>query len=210
MTMPRKRSEQRFVRGSKHTARLASVIPSKPPSRSPAVLSQTCDGYSPVRHGPHSGGIVPKKRRASISLRGSAFYVSRLASKHAKCVYVFVASRPHKYATGTSRVVYIGTTRKGLRRLVDSAFDRSGNIFDWGVRSFEAFVLTCRPRQRVRMWLKLERAMLTAFRERYGSYPKANANVKKPKEDNAFEYFSRRRANRLLDTLSRRSLPRGR
>lgn len=153
---------------------------------------------------------MPAKRRAHISVRGSAFYMSKLAAGHLKCVYVFVASRPHKYRNGKTRIVYIGTTRKGLRRLVDSAYDRSDSIFGWGVRSFEAYLLTCPPRQRVRMWLRLERAMLTAFRERFGSYPKANVDPVKPKRDDAFQYFSRARVNQILDTLSQRKLPTGR
>jgi hypothetical protein len=150
------------------------------------------------------------KRRAHISVRGSAFYMSKLAAGHPRCVYVFVASRPHKYKHEKSRIVYIGTTRKGLRRLVDSAYDRSDSIFGWGVRSFEAYLITCPPRQRVRMWLKLERAMLAAFRERFGSYPKANRDPVKPKADNAFQYFSRAKVNQILDTLSQRKLPAGR
>ena len=52
--------------------------------------------------------------------------------------------------------------------------------------------------------------MLAAFRERFGSYPKANMDPTKPKEDNAFQYFSRARVNQILDTLSHRKLPAGR
>lgn len=151
---------------------------------------------------------MPVKRRGKISLRGSAFLISRLALKHDRFVYVFVANRPRRYHHGNSRIVYIGTTRKGLRRLADSLFDRSGSIFGWGVHSFEAFLLTCRPRQRVKTWIHLERAMLCAFKEKFGELPSANAAVDKLTERNCFDFFSRTRVNELIGILSERSLAR--
>jgi hypothetical protein len=126
-------------------------------------------------------------------------------------VYVFVANRPYRYKPGRdgkSRIVYIGTTRKGLRRLVDSVFDRSPEIFGWGTHSFEAYILTCKRRQRVRMWLKLERALLLAFKERYGRTPKANADVETMSGLDAFNYFSRARVNAILDDLGSRKVRR--
>jgi hypothetical protein len=151
------------------------------------------------------------KRRASIRLKGKTLHANRMAMGEDCFVYVFVANRPHRYKSGTdgkSRIVYIGTTRKGLRRLVDSVFDRSTKIFGWGTHSFDAYILTCKRRNRVRMWLKLERALLLAFRERYGRVPKANADVKKMTGADAFKYFSRARIDALIENLGKRKVSR--
>lgn len=149
------------------------------------------------------------KRRASIRVKGRTLHANRLALGEDCFVYVFVANRSYQYKAGKggkSRIVYIGTTRKGLRRLVDSVFDRSTKIFGWGTHSFEAYILTCARRRRVRMWLKLERALLFAFKERYGQAPKANANVRKMTGLDAFKYFSKTRVNAILDDLGSRKV----
>lgn len=122
-------------------------------------------------------------------------------------VYVFVANRPYTYKPGKdgkSRIVYMGTTSRGLRRIVDSVFDRSPKIFGWGTHSFDAYILTCRARQHVPMWKKLERALLLAFKEKFGRTPKANANVKKMGGADAFKYFSKARMNAIIEDLGNR------
>lgn len=136
------------------------------------------------------------KRRSSVRLKGKTLHADRIAIGEESFVYVFVANRPYAYKPGKdgkSRIVYMGTASRGLRRVVDSVFDRSQTIFGWGTHSFDAYILTCRSRQHVQMWRKLERALLLAFKEKYGRTPKANADVKKMGGANAFRYFSKRR-----------------
>jgi hypothetical protein len=126
-------------------------------------------------------------------------------------VYVFVANRAYKYKAGKdgkSRIVYIGTTSRGLRRVVDSVFDRSTKIFGWGTHSFDVYIVSCRRRQRVQMWRKLERALLLAFKELYGRPPKANAEVRKMGGEDAFKYFKRSRLKGILEDLGGRNVTR--
>jgi hypothetical protein len=43
-----------------------------------------------------------------------------------------------------------------------------------GVKQLEAVVVSCRPRQNVKVWLKLERALLSRFRDIYHEQPFCN------------------------------------
>jgi len=71
-----------------------------------------------------------------------------------------------------------------------------------GVTEFEARIVTCRRRQRVKMWHKLERAMLLAFREKFGQIPDCNIQGKNFVETDEFAYFAKARVMRILDDLS--------
>src|SRR4051794_1150187 len=98
-------------------------------------------------------------RRASVSLlRESALSATRISVGKDRLVYVLIADVKHRYTKGRSRIVYIGTTKLGLSRVAASVAGRAEQVFNRGIRTFDARILTCRPRQRVKMWLKLERA----------------------------------------------------
>ena len=71
-----------------------------------------------------------------------------------------------------------------------------------GVKAFAARVLTCQPRQNVKTWLKLERALLLTFRERHGSVPKCNSHGKRMRATDELRYFAKSRLIRVLDDLS--------
>jgi hypothetical protein len=143
-------------------------------------------------------------RRASVSLkRGRAISVTRIAIKGEKLVYVLVADKRLSYNEGRSRIAYIGTTKKGVSRIAQSVATRAKDILNLrGVRSFHARVVTCKPRQRVKTWFRLERALLVAFRERFGEVPKCNAKGTKMKEDGVFDMFAKTRINAVIEDLS--------
>ncbi len=143
-------------------------------------------------------------RRLSISLRrGPALTATRVSIGRNRLVYVLAADRRFKYPTGKSNVVYIGTTRQGAARVAHSVAYLAEEILgSHGVRSVTAHVVTCRPRQRVRTWLKLERAMLIIFREMYGTVPEWNSHGKKMKAGDEFEYFARARVRAVLEELA--------
>jgi hypothetical protein len=112
--------------------------------------------------------------RLHVSLkRKAAMTVTRVVVGEEKLVYVIVADKKMEYSTGRSRVVYIGTTKNGVARVAQSAANWTDKVLGQrGVEAFEVRIVTCRPRQRVKSWIKLERALLLAFRERYGEVPK--------------------------------------
>jgi hypothetical protein len=128
--------------------------------------------------------------------------VNRISIHSLKLVYVICANKRIKYSKGRTPVVYIGTTRNGISRVAASAAHRSEDVL-WlhGVDSFQVRIVTCRVRQRVRTWHKLERALLLEFRRRYGEVPYCNTVGKNITETNEFEFFARRRVKNILEDL---------
>lgn len=128
---------------------------------------------------------------------------TRVSIGKSKLVYILCADRRIKYAGGRSRIVYVGTTKRGIRRVAGSVARRADDILQLrGVRRFHARIVTCRPRQRVKTWLVLERALLLEFRKRFGEPPKCNTHGKKIRERDEFDYFRRKRIATILDDLS--------
>jgi hypothetical protein len=148
--------------------------------------------------------MPPKIRRAAVSLkRDSALSAKQVLSDKEKLVYILVADKKLKYPSGRSRIAYIGTTKKGGSRVAQSVATRAPAIFRLhGVRGFDARIVTCKPRQRVRMWRKLERALLLAFREEFGLVPKCNIQGKGTVEKDEFQYFARPRIKRIIEDVS--------
>jgi hypothetical protein len=71
-----------------------------------------------------------------------------------------------------------------------------------GVKRFDVRIVTCRPRQAVKTWHKLERAMLLTFRELFGEVPELNTHGSGIRELDEFDYFSRSRVRSLIQDLS--------
>lgn len=147
---------------------------------------------------------MPNNRKIPISLKHEvAMEATRVSIGDSKLVYILCADRRIKYPKGRSRIVYVGTTRHGIRRIAGSVAKRADDILQLrGVRRFHARIVTCRPRQRVKTWRVLERALLLAFRERFGEPPKCNTHGKRMRERDEFDYFRRRRIATIIDDLT--------
>lgn len=119
-------------------------------------------------------------KRLRISLkRREAITVDRVSIGKLKLSYVICADKKLHYEKGRSRIAYIGTTKNGIDRFAQSAAGRSDDIFDlWGVERFTVHVVTCTPRQKVKSWHKLERALLLTFKDKFGEIPRANIQGK--------------------------------
>lgn len=142
--------------------------------------------------------------RLRVSLKSiPAMTMTRIALDHERLVYVICANRKLTYPNGRSPIVYIGTTRTGVARMATSAADRSWDVL-WsrGVTSFEVRVITCPARQGLKSWIKLERAMLLAFREKFGEPPMCNIHGRRIREKNEFDLFARGRINQIIDDLT--------
>ena len=134
--------------------------------------------------------------------KGIALEAHRLAIKVDKLVYVLLTNRKLKYTYGKSRIVYIGTTKKGASRIMQSAATKAGQLLAiHGVNSLEAHIITCSKRQSVQTWRKLERALLLEFRSRFGEVPKGNNQGKGIKEQDEFKYFQRSRIRSIVVSL---------
>jgi hypothetical protein len=133
-------------------------------------------------------------RRSSIrgaKTHGAALTVTRFAVRADHLVYVAVANKSVSYLQGKSRILYIGTTKNGIDRIASSAAARArGMLRLHGVKSVEFFVFTCRARQNVKMWRKLERALLLTFKELYGEPPRFNTQGKNMVWVDEDEYFA--------------------
>ena len=118
-------------------------------------------------------------------------------------VYALVASKMLKYPYGKSKIAYIGTTKKGIQRVAQSVAFRADRILSLhGVHSFEARIVSCRRRQNVSTWKKLEDALLLEFRKEFGRVPRFNQKGAKMHESDEFDYFNENRIREIIDRLS--------
>ncbi len=142
-------------------------------------------------------------RRLSVMVKWPpAINVTRVSVRHKKLCYVVTANKVVRYPKGRSRIVYIGTTERGIERLANSAAYRAPNILgSAGIVHFDVHVVTCGTRQHVKTWRKLERALLLSFRSAHGAPPLSNVHGVKMRETNEFHYFSRGRIRHVLEDL---------
>jgi len=143
-------------------------------------------------------------RRLTITLRGrEAGSVTRECFRNKRLVYVILADMKIQYAKGRSRVAYIGTTRKGISRVLGSLAYRAKTILEWrGVRECHVKMVTCAARPGVETWPKLERALLVVFKELYGEVPRCNMQGARMKPRDVFDYFKPSRVRRVIEDLS--------
>ena len=132
-----------------------------------------------------------------------AVTITREAVKSDKLVYFAVANKPWSYPNGKSRIVYIGTTQNGAHRMAASAAMKAGDMLDLhGVKQLEFFAITCKSRQNVKTWRKLERALILTFKYLYGEAPECNVQGKNMKWTDELKYFTR---NRLESVIAQHS-----
>jgi hypothetical protein len=142
------------------------------------------------------------KRRSRISTGKGELTLSRMDSAQQRLVYVLLANREFSYQYGRSRVAYIGTTERGLKRITESVAHHAEGIFDnHGVTDLSTKFFTCRRRQKVKMWMKLERAIIIAFREKYGAVPKYNNHGKGWQWTDELDYFGEAAVRALVRGL---------
>ncbi len=134
--------------------------------------------------------------------KGIALEMHRLAIKADKLVYVLLTNRKLKYTYGKSRIAYIGTTKKGVSRIVESAAKKAGDLLQLhGIKTLQAQIITSTGRSKVKTWEKLERALLLEFRAAYGEVPVGNTQGKGIKEGDEFKYFQRTRIRSIVAAL---------
>ena len=134
--------------------------------------------------------------------KGIALEIRRLAIRTDKLVYALLTNRQLKYRYGKSRVAYIGTTKKGASRIMQSAAKKAGELLELhGIKTLEAHIVTCERRQGVETWRKLERALILEFRSQFGEVPTGNKQGKAMKERDEFRYFQRNRIRSIVVAL---------
>jgi len=132
-----------------------------------------------------------------------AVTITRTATKSSELVYLAVANKKIRYASGNSRIVYIGTTKKGAQRIAASAAAKAGQMLGlFGVQHLEFYVITSTAMANVKTWHKLERGLLLAFKAKFGQPPRCNIVGKKMRWTDELTYFTRARLDGLIDQYS--------
>lgn len=143
-----------------------------------------------------------KKLTVQTSKR-SAITISRSALKADRLVYIAVANKKLSYPHGSSRIVYIGTTKAGASRIASSAAYRASQLLALhGVSELSFFVITCASRKAVKTWHKLEVGLILTFKHMYGEPPKCNTKGKNQKWKDELEYFTRNRLETVIKMYS--------
>ena len=119
-------------------------------------------------------------RKLSIKFKSQpSLVINRTAFKDDKLVYIIRANRKLRYRFGNSRIGYIGTTRKGARRIASSAVGKGEDLlYRYGIKHLELHIVTCGKIRGIESWKKLERALILRFRESFGDVPVANSAYK--------------------------------
>ncbi len=140
------------------------------------------------------------RRRSIKASARPAITITRDALGAQKLVYLAVANKPYKYPFGyRSPILYIGTTKAGARRIAQSAAARAERFLGRrGVSRVQFHIVSCTPLQRVKTWLKLERALLLAFKHTYGAVPLGNSSGKNSRWRDELDYFSEKRLVAVL------------
>jgi hypothetical protein len=143
-----------------------------------------------------------KRLRIALS-RGEAMIVHRVSVGNLKLAYVICADKKIKYNEGRSRIVYIGTTKNGIDRVAQSSANQSDVILNHpGINTFSVKIVTCTPRQKVKTWRLLERALLLQFKEMFGEAPACNTHGKNIKWNEELSLFARARLRTIIEDLS--------
>lgn len=150
---------------------------------------------------------MPLRRLTPSLKRDHAIEATRVSIGKSKLVYVLITDKRLIYGTEKKRkkcrIAYIGTTKKGTRRIAQSvAAGAEGILGRSGVRKFHARVFTCLPRRIVKTWHKLERALLLTFRQMYGEVPVCNSQGSKMKQRGEFTLFREKRIIDIIEELA--------
>src|SRR5271168_3808608 len=101
-----------------------------------------------------------------------------------RIVYIIAINTPLRYKYGRSRIIYIGTSKRGANRLAASASHRGRDAFKElrGVKTVGVHIVTCASRKALKSWAKLEASLLDTFFRTHGTLPHYNRIKPKPKD----------------------------
>src|SRR5690242_10714880 len=126
--------------------------------------------------------MAARKTRLRFDSANAAMSVLNTRYWRGRMVYVLRADKTQKYEKGRSRIVYIGETRKGMKRPAASAASKSLRAFRAlrGVKRIDVFPVAFKGKRHVAMWEVLERDLLSMFQQMHGGIPFYNRQGKGP------------------------------
>ena len=150
---------------------------------------------------------MPRKRRIN-PIFDPVLTIDATKTDVQKLVYILVANRPIKYENDYSRIVYIGTTEQGIKRIAGSASKRVKEAYEKlrGVKRIDAYVVWTKARagpdtfRGKGTWHVLETALLLKFKKKYGEKSRLNAVEKNfgNRQEYAFELFKEQAVGRII------------
>ena len=147
--------------------------------------------------------IVPAHRITIRLPREEAIRVTRVSIKSKSLCYFLIADKAQPYGKKRSKIVYIGTTEKGVTRIARSIGGKADKTLKLrGVKTFQVRVAMCKDHEEHSTAKKLERCLLLAFKGYFDSLPKFNVQGKGFKEGDDFDWFRRKRVLNIIKELS--------
>jgi hypothetical protein len=117
-----------------------------------------------------------------------------------RVVYLLVGKKSFTYKGGRSQIAYIGTSKRGAKRIASSAANKAEEVFSkWGSKDMEVYIASCAARPGLPSWKYLERALLTEFVNNYRELPFCNKQGEKFRfNEKLHKLFKQKRIYRLL------------
>jgi hypothetical protein len=141
-----------------------------------------------------------KSMKVHLASKPAMTVYRRILTKD-RIVYLLVGKKPFRYRGGKSRIAYIGTSKRGVKRVASSAAHRADEVFSkWGSREMDVFIASSEAKPGLKSWKYLERALLAHFLARYQELPFCNKHGKKYKFDEKLQRFFKYR--KLYDILT--------
>jgi hypothetical protein len=135
--------------------------------------------------------------------RKPAIRITREALKYNNLVYIATANKKIKYKGGSSKIVYLGETSTGVKRITSSAADRAPQILNQhGFKNLEFFVVQPGKLQAVRTWEILERDLLIVFKVMFENIPIGNTQGDKIPYSALIKKFRREKLEKIIKTYS--------
>jgi hypothetical protein len=144
--------------------------------------------------------------KVQIDSKSAMTVYRRILTKN-RIVYLLVGKKTFKYKGGRSRIAYIGTSKRGAKRIASSAAERAEKMFSrWGSKEMQVYIVSCDAKPGLQSWKYLERALLAQFLSYYQQLPFCNIHGRKYKFDEKLQkMFKHRRIYKIVgrfDALS--------
>lgn len=134
-----------------------------------------------------------------LNSKTPALVMNRNILKKEQIVYVLIVNKRLNYKNKQSRIIYIGSTKKGSSRVAESIASKGEDALkNHGITKVEAYIFECKAIENKMHWKELETALILKFREIYGEAPKHNIKNAKSKISNQFQHFTNHRLETIL------------
>lgn len=120
-----------------------------------------------------------------------------------KCVYFVCADKAQKYPyKERSKIVYIGTTERGLDRVAESMKKKAPEAFEiHGVKKISFYIIQSQRRQNRETWNELERDLILKFKGLKGAVPKLNDTYKNKNPNQLSGLFTERKLKQIIESI---------